>query len=64
MTDKSLVLGDNGFRVICRDPDNPQSRREWANEVYRIWREAGWPSLVGPGAAEKVQAQAILGLDY
>lgn len=57
-------LGDNGFGVVCRDPSDDQARLEWAREVYRIWREAGWPALVGPGAEEKVQAQAILGLDY
>jgi hypothetical protein len=56
--------GDNGFGVACRDPDDPQARIEWAAEVYRLWSEAGWPDLVGPGAEEKVQARAILGLDY
>jgi hypothetical protein len=59
-----FYYGEHGFGVVCADPDDDQARWRWASEVYRLWREAGWPSLIGPGAGEKKQAQAILGLDY
>jgi hypothetical protein len=53
-----------GFDVVLRNEKDPQAWRDWATKIYETWDRHGRPALLGPGAEQKLIAQAVLGLDY